>query len=940
MDAAADGEVLFVSTPAAVAVPTVLVLSAPLVEPVKPVPRRPSWRRVAVICAVLAAVGAGVGAGLGAGMHRSSSSLTSAPVTVATLQPPPAVAAPAFMVTASASLQGYTVATFNQAAQTVFVNTLATSVGVPAAAISITSVTAASNGRHLLQGGVVVAFTIQSTSSASASAASSTLASTLAAPLFLQTLNVALTAVSLPQVTAVSVVQPPAVVQLQSLPPPSPPSPSGPPPPSPPPTVAYPPPPRPSPPWPPSPLPPSPSPAVAVYSKQIYRISGQVQKGPFIFGSTIFISELTNNLSSTGLTHLAQTNDPIGSFNVLGGVGSAIVDIIGDGFYFDEIIGSISSAPVKLRAFANLSLSSTPTINLLTTLQTPRLKTLLQNGSNFEAAYAQSQTELLTSFGVDPTLVLGLSSLFQMNINGTNDQNAVLLAISSIVLQMANTAAGGALQAVPGQLSLLLSTLAYQLNIDGVITSPSFISARNAASNVLDPTVGTNLLSYYSSLGKTITLPAFLDWVDQDNSGKLPQRTTLQTNALNFSSTTAYEPYGLFDTNVVTSNNITVSGLPAGVTAKVTWTIDGPGSIAFVKNGVVVTTATSSAANGDVLGFKLQAGPFGSSALVTLTVGATTGTWAVSVVVPTCSAFQLAPLANVSPRSSQTSNSIIVGGFPTSVHALVSVSDSSVAVYKNGVLVNASPQITAVNGDTFYFTRDVDTFGTTFSPINITIGATFATWYITIYTPVVQYFNGPSNLQPGNTSPNPPLNGINCQATGSLWGASQYYFFAMPFIPSTTFGLNFVAIGLRLYGTSPTYASIFSDNGGVPGTILYNSSNVLAAGVFGSGRWMFPSPYSGPTLSTVNGATLQTGAIDSNSIQFSFTSVAMSSNSKYWLVIYFPVNNDYLYVVGGTSGLLADYSAPMVSNDCSNWNVYAPQQYNQPNCAPFLILTN
>ena len=242
-----------------------------------PAPRRPSWHRVAILCAVVAAIGAGVGTGVGAGMHRSSSpNPTSSSPSSVLFPPPPAVAAPAFVVTASASLQGYTVATFNQAAQTVFVNTLATSISVPAAAINITSVTAASNGRHLLQGGVIVAFTVQSSSSTSASAESSALATTLAAPSFSQNLNMALAAASLPQVTGVSVVQAPVVgaaplaatnpSQPPSPPPPSPPLPPAPPggysPPPPSPPGGGPPPPSPPPPGPPSPspLPPTPPP--------------------------------------------------------------------------------------------------------------------------------------------------------------------------------------------------------------------------------------------------------------------------------------------------------------------------------------------------------------------------------------------------------------------------------------------------------------------------------------------------------------------------------------------------------------------------------------------------------------------------------------------------------------------------------------------------------
>ena len=77
------------------------------------------------------------------------------------------------------------------------------------------------------------------------------------------------------------------------------------------------------------------------------------------------------------MTHLTQTSDSLGQFMLMGGVSSPIVDILGDGFFFDELSGALSSAPIKLRGFANLTQSPSVTINLLTTLQTPRLKSLM-----------------------------------------------------------------------------------------------------------------------------------------------------------------------------------------------------------------------------------------------------------------------------------------------------------------------------------------------------------------------------------------------------------------------------------------------------------------------------------------------------------------------------------------------------------------------------------
>lgn len=374
-----------------------------------------------------------------------------------------------------------------------------------------------------------------------------------------------------------------------------------------------------------------------------------MQKGPLVFGSAVFISELTSDLATTGFTHLTRTSDSLGSFTLLGGVGSPIVDLLGDGFYFDEIAGTLSSSPIKLSAFANLSVSSSPIINMLTTLQTPRLKQLILRGASFPDAYAQSQSDLLASFGIDVSLVEGMTNLYEMSLNGTTDSNAVMLAVSSILLRIAT--ADGAPATTSAQLSILLSSLAYELEQKGAIESPAFVQARAQASRTVDTrSIASNLVSYYASLGAAIQLPPFQDWIDQDNSGVLPQRSTLPVTA--FTLTPLRYVTGASWASVWNgtffSNNVTVAGLPAGVHAKVYWTVTCsvrvPREITLLKNGAPLSGKSCSSAitfasvvNGDVLRFSL--GPSTNTApyfaatniSVALAVGARSGVWNVSL---------------------------------------------------------------------------------------------------------------------------------------------------------------------------------------------------------------------------------------------------------------------------------------------------------------------
>jgi hypothetical protein len=113
----------------------------------------------------------------------------------------PAAGTSVNVVTATVSLGGYSVASFDIIAQAGFVQALAPNLGVAASAISLTSIASApaASGRHLLQAsGVVVNFTVATASVAAASSLQTTLASQLSGttPLLLVALRSTLPAVS------------------------------------------------------------------------------------------------------------------------------------------------------------------------------------------------------------------------------------------------------------------------------------------------------------------------------------------------------------------------------------------------------------------------------------------------------------------------------------------------------------------------------------------------------------------------------------------------------------------------------------------------------------------------------------------------------------------------------------------------------------------------
>jgi len=66
-----------------------------------------------------------------------------------------------------------------------------------------------------------------------------------------------------------------------------------------------------------------------------YHIHGVAQKGPFICGSNIIISELDGNLNPTGKTYFTTIIDDKGAFDIPDvEFASSYVQLMVDGYYF------------------------------------------------------------------------------------------------------------------------------------------------------------------------------------------------------------------------------------------------------------------------------------------------------------------------------------------------------------------------------------------------------------------------------------------------------------------------------------------------------------------------------------------------------------------------------------------------------------------------------
>jgi hypothetical protein len=216
----------------------------------------------------------------------------------------------------------------------------------------------------------------------------------------------------------------------------------------------------------------------------------------------ITVWELDSSLVQTGRTFIGTIDDNTGTFNARGNVVSPYVELSAVGYYFNEVSGSLSTAPLTLQALSDLTDNSSVNVNLMTHLEKKRVEYLIDAGSTFTTAKSQAQTEIMKIFNIEN---VSLGSSETLNISKSGDGNAVLLAISAI-LQSDKTEA---------ELTELLSTINTDIRTDGTLDSTTTKATLATAMEYLktrhigDVTIRDNIEGRYSNLGVSATIPAF-----------------------------------------------------------------------------------------------------------------------------------------------------------------------------------------------------------------------------------------------------------------------------------------------------------------------------------------------------------------------------------------------------------------------------------------------
>lgn len=195
-------------------------------------------------------------------------------------------------------------------------------------------------------------------------------------------------------------------------------------------------------------------------------ISGVVQKGPFLNGSSIEIYELDETLTPTGKSFSTQIMDNSGLFEVNDvSLVSPYIQIKATGYYFNEITGKNSDAPVILTALTDISAKTSVNVNVLSHLAKSRIEYLVKTeGKTFLEAKSQAEQEVLAIFFITENTITNFEDL---NISENGEENAILLAISVILQGFRNES----------DLSDLLANVITDIRQDGGLNNPALGSA-------------------------------------------------------------------------------------------------------------------------------------------------------------------------------------------------------------------------------------------------------------------------------------------------------------------------------------------------------------------------------------------------------------------------------------------------------------------------------
>lgn len=403
-------------------------------------------------------------------------------------------------------------------------------------------------------------------------------------------------------------------------------------------------------------------------------ISGYVQKGPFINGTTLIISELDDSLAATGKTFTTQITDNRGSFFIkTSQLDYTNLQLIATGFYYDEVKGEKSAAQLTLYALADVSTDARINVNILSHLEKDRVLYLLNQGVDFLEAKAQAQSEILAIFGIEKE---NMQHSELLDISQAGEDNAILLAISAI-LQGDNAVA---------QLSELLADISTDLREDGIINSDKIKDALKHNSINLDlPAIRQHLVERYAELGVEASIANFEQYVDSDGDGILNKDDDNTPDEFVFVSQDHVEINTYVISNEIVISDISTNGF-------ITATIQNG---ELIKNGEILQDSVVNLVNGDRIKIKvISSEGYNEPVTASMKFGEAEKHFVVTTDTYTPDGFNFNTVESAVKNTNYTSDNIEISGlkYPTPTTIVGGI------LLKNGIELKVD-STTVTNGD-------------------------------------------------------------------------------------------------------------------------------------------------------------------------------------------------------------------------------------------------
>ena len=243
------------------------------------------------------------------------------------------------------------------------------------------------------------------------------------------------------------------------------------------------------------------------------QILGHIEKGPFVQGSEVTLTDLNKDLSQSGKSYTTNTTCDLGSFDFgqTLELSSGLVELKTSGYFYNECTGSLSNSQITLKAIANTDGSTNLNINLLTHLEYARVKYLVKSGKSFKQAKEQAESEILKSFAITDKI----ASPEKVSLTDCDKNANILLAISSIMLYDKSEA----------EFSEFIAKFSNDIEKDGTIDNSQLKETiKKGQENCHPAQIKKKMEEYYHSKGSNVAIGDFSQFIDFNGDGVIDDK--------------------------------------------------------------------------------------------------------------------------------------------------------------------------------------------------------------------------------------------------------------------------------------------------------------------------------------------------------------------------------------------------------------------------------